>query len=106
MRGRYTLSVALLISSILLIYTTKKFVKRGWVKWSIRIPVLLVYLPFSFLVLIRSTCESNYWGALEDEAIGSAPAIMGNADSGACKQGSCAGQQDIGSSLDIGHLEI
>jgi hypothetical protein len=68
-----------------MIKTTYKMIKRVWIKWAIRVPILLVYLPLSFLVLIRSTCESNYWGEVEDEASVSSPATPENSDSSACK---------------------
>jgi hypothetical protein len=68
-----------------MIITTYKMIKKVWIKWAIRVPILLVYLPLSFLVLIRSTCESYYWGEVEDEASVISPATPEKADSSACK---------------------
>ena len=85
MQGRWTLSISLLTSSVIMMIVTYKMIKRVWIKWAIRVPILLLYLPLSFLVLIRSTCESNYWGEVEDESSVSSPATPEKAESSACR---------------------
>jgi hypothetical protein len=85
MQGRWALSVSFILSVILSIYSCVKIIKKNWIKYIILLLVFFIYLPLSFLVLCRSTCESNYWGEPEEDSSISDPAHQKADNAGACK---------------------